>query len=250
MLSKQTRPRAWAVLALALSLACSNDEKAVPQKDTAPAAQPEPAQAEARVSARATLGGQIVAVGDFQTELAIHAHGYVRGLVFDASAKPVPPERVSDFSLTLSAEGAASPDLKLAWDAKTKCFAGQTGADIELVPGDVDVRLEVDGKVQSGVLAVATLLPALTASADVAGEAHAPTLAADAKAQVAAPAAAARASLAAKTKAAARAKAGAQAKATVAVPAPKVKVSGTTSAGTKGKPGASVKAKASFGLGK
>jgi len=245
MVSQQTRRRAWAVLALALSLACSKDEAAAPQKETPPGAQPEAAAAEARVTASATLGGQIVAVGDFQTELAIHTHGHVRGLVFDASAKPVPPERVSDFSLTLSAEGAARPDLKLAWDASAKCFAGQTGSDIELVPGDVDVRLEVDGKVQSGVLAVATLLPALAASAEVAAEARAPAPSADAK--LTAPKATTRASLAAKGKAAtSRAKASAK----VAVPTPKASVSGKASAGSKDKPSASAKAKASFSLGK
>jgi hypothetical protein len=245
MVSQHIRPRAWSVLALALSLACSKDEAAAPRKDSAPAPQPEAAPAEARVTASATLGGQIVAVGAFQTELAIHTQGHVRGLVFDASAKPVPPERVSDFSLTLSAEGAARPDLKLAWDAKAKCFAGKTGADVALVPGDVDVRLEVDGKLQSGVLAVATLLPALAGSAEVAAEARAPS--ADAQAAVTAPKAAARTSLAAKAKAAASR---VTASAKVAVPTPKVSISGKTSAGTKDQPAASAKAKASFSLGK
>jgi hypothetical protein len=226
--------------------------------------------ARARVSPR--LGGSVTLVGDYQTELAVHEDGSVEGLVFDADAKVVPPERIGSFGAVLALDGSAQLPVALSWDAGAQRFRGHADLVGELATRPIDVKLAVDGKAQSGMLDEYVLLPKLELQAG--GEAKA---LADAK--LGAPAAGADAALAtgSKTlldakakagKAKADVKAGVKAKASVSskakssanvgasakakLAAPKVTVAAASpKPAAKDKAGASanVKAKASFGFG-
>jgi hypothetical protein len=241
-----------APLALLLAAGCSKDEPSPPPTSAAPsaAAQAQVA-AEARVDVEPTIGGKVFLVGEHACELAIHADGRVEGLVFDAKGSAVTPERVTEFSVALSAEADARPRVKLLWDAATKRFRGQADAHAALTTRPIDVTLQIDGAAQSGVLDGYALLPA-------------PAIAAEAQADATLKAPKASAKLGAKALADARvpaprikapnAAASLQAKADakVAVPKPRVDVGAKASAGTETKKsgaGASVKAKATFGFG-
>lgn len=216
------------------------------------------AEAKAKISATPQLGGSVVAVGDYQAELAVHENGWVKGLVFDAQATALAPTRVSDFSVALSAEGDAKLDLDLAWDATCKCFLGnafQGKSDVtaELVAQPVQLSFSVDGAAQAGTLAAYSLLPELelTARADLAGAAQAKVPAPAVKAKLAAGVKAKVPSADVNVKPPA-AKAGVSAKASASAPKPSVKLevkSSTASSAPKAGASAGVKAKAGFGFG-
>jgi hypothetical protein len=224
--------------------------------------------ARARVSPR--LGGSVTLVGDYQTELAVHEDGSVEGLVFDADAKAVAPERVGSFGAVLALDGSAQLPVALSWDAGAQRFRGHADLVGELATRPIDVKLAVDGKAQSGVLDEYVLLPKLelqaggeanaladaklgAAAADAALSAGSKTLL-DAKANAGKAKADVKASVKAKGSASSKTKAsanvGASAKAKLA--APKVTVAAAPpKPAAKDKAGASanVKAKASFGFG-
>lgn len=253
------RPLTWLAL-LATSFACAT-EKASPEASASATASVE-GQAElegkAKVTAVPKLGGSVVAVGEYQAELAVHENGWVKGLVFDAQGTGLAKDRVSDFKVTLSAEGDAKLDLSLAWDATCNCFLGNAfdgKADIGagLVAKPVQLSFIVDGAARAGSLMAYTLLPKLdlSARADLAGTASAKLPSPDAKAKLSAGVKAKVPSADVSVKPPA-AKAGATAKASgaVSLPKPSVKLDVKQSAGTGTAPkaGASAGVKAKAGL--
>ncbi|HTV19163.1 MAG TPA: hypothetical protein VMG12_10840 [Polyangiaceae bacterium] len=245
-----------------LTASCAKDEPK-PAADVTPPAASAPsaearagAHADAQLTIEPKLGGSVFVAGQSQIELAIGADGRVDGLVYDAAGKPIAPDRVSEFSVTLNAQGDAKARVGLAWDAPALRFRGQADVSAGLVAKPIDVTLQVDGKAQSGVLEAYTLMPP-SGSADA-------KLEANADAKLAAPKINAKGKLGADAKALADVKApkiqapnGAaslqgKAGASVAIPKPKADVSAKASAGAdkkKSGAGASVKAKASFGFG-
>jgi len=127
MRNQATTPRAHHLtLALALAMAACAKEGAEPPATEAPgnASAASEAQVSAAAGAKArlavppTLGGAVLPVGDYQAELAIHENGWVRGLVFDAEGQAMAQARVSDFNVTLNAEGGARPRASLIWDSQ------------------------------------------------------------------------------------------------------------------------------------
>jgi hypothetical protein len=159
----------------------------------------------------------------------------------------------------------------LSWDVAAQRFGGHADAAGKLVARPIDVKLEVDGKAQSGVLDEYVLLPrlelqaggdakaladaklgALTASTDATGTAGRKALR-DAKAKAGKAKAGVqtgvKASASSQTKSSATV--AATAKAQLAAPKVTVAAAAKKPSTPKDKPGAgaSVKAKASFGFG-
>jgi hypothetical protein len=258
-------------LALALAVAACAKEGAEPPATEAPgntsaageAQGSAAAGAKARLAVSPTLGGSVLPVGDYQAELAIHEDGGVRGLVFDAEGQAMAQARVSDFKVTLHAEGGGRPEASLLWDARCPCFQGngfQGNAELAagLIAKPVDVSFAIDNSPVASTLAAYTLLPRLDlgARADLAAGGDVKMTAPDVKAKLAAGAkglADAKANLSSKTSKAAQAAATAKASAAASLPKPAVKVdvkrSQSASAPEETGAKASVKAKASFGFG-
>jgi hypothetical protein len=197
-----------------------------------------------------TFGGSVLSVGQYQAELAVYVDGGIEALVFDAQGTAVPPELVTGFSAAFNVDGNAKVDARLLWDATTKRFQGQHGLDTQLVGRPIDVTLVIEGKTQSGVLAVYTPLPRakLEGSARVQGDAALPS--ASAKAKLGSGAKALGDVTARAKPTSAKAGASATASAKLAVPKPKLVVSSrSTAEKEKSGAGASVKAKAKLGFG-
>lgn len=110
-----------------------------------------------KASVAPRLGGNVVAVGDFFVEVALHRSGAVQALVLDGAGKA--SSAGVKLSVTASAKGSAKEKVELAFDAPHACFQGQARAGAELTSGPIEVALEVGGKAFSGSLALAAVLP-------------------------------------------------------------------------------------------
>lgn len=115
------------------------------------------ADADAEVAAEVVLkpqiGGTIVAAGDYNVEILAFVDGHVEAVVLDAKG-----ELVADMSklllvATLAAEGEAKAKVDLAWNAELARFVGEVEAGVQLVPGPVEVAVDVEGKASVGALA-------------------------------------------------------------------------------------------------
>jgi hypothetical protein len=116
----------------------------------------------AAADAKATLvapriGGSVAGAGEFSVELAVHQDGLVEGLVSDAQGK-----LVSDgvkLTAAVQAKGGATEKLELGFALARARFEGHAKAGVELVPGPVDVTLDVAGKTSGCRLSIAAVLP-------------------------------------------------------------------------------------------
>ena len=116
------------------------------------------AAASVKASVTPRIGGNVVAVGDFSVEVALHRSGLVLALVFDQAGKVV--NDGVKLSVSARAKGGATSKVELAFDAPRACFHGQAGAGVELESGPIEVSLDVAGKaVGTGNLALAVALP-------------------------------------------------------------------------------------------
>ncbi len=116
------------------------------------------ASAAVKASVTPRLGGNVVAVGDFFVEVALHRSGLVLALVFDQAGKLV--NDGVKLSVNAKAKGGANAKVELAFDPPRACFHGQADAGVELESGPLEVALEVGGKAEAkGNLALAVALP-------------------------------------------------------------------------------------------
>lgn len=111
------------------------------------------ATASAAANVQARMGGTVIAAGDYAVEALLHAGGAVEALVMDAKGQLIANPGDAKLSLTAAAKGGAQAKLDLKWDPVRACFVGHAGAGVELVPGPVDVSLDLGGKVNAGHLA-------------------------------------------------------------------------------------------------
>jgi hypothetical protein len=103
------------------------------------------------------IGGVVAAAGDFSVELAVHQLGLVEALVSDASGK-----LVSDgvkLKALVQVKGSATEQVELAFSPAHARFEGHAKAGVELVPGPIDVTLDIGGKALSCQLNAAVVLP-------------------------------------------------------------------------------------------
>ncbi len=156
------------LLAIPLLLFVAGSAKVCDSGDKASAAAPASASASVSGAASAAgevkatlpaprIGGTVASAGEFSIELAAHASGLVEALVADAHGALL-NEGVKLTAL-LQAKGQATEKVELAFSVPRARFEGHAKAGVELVPGPVDITLEVAGKVQSCKLSAAVILP-------------------------------------------------------------------------------------------
>jgi hypothetical protein len=148
------------VLALLLLTACNSDKPTSDDK----------LEAQGGVSARAggsvqaltakpELGGNLLALGEYQVELAIQADGLVRALVFDARGGRAEKPEAFTLSLSFRTPEGKKLDLALAWNAAQSCFWGKALAQGGLGLKPIDVSLRAGGQVFAATLSEYALLP-------------------------------------------------------------------------------------------
>jgi large repetitive protein len=99
------------------------------------------------------IGGTIVAAGDYHVEILAFVDGRIEAVVMDAKGVLVADMSTLAVVATLAAEGEANAKVELGWDAELARFVGEVEAGVQLVPGPVEVAVEVDGKASTGMLA-------------------------------------------------------------------------------------------------
>jgi hypothetical protein len=147
-----------AIAALGLAVGC----KAKAEAETGATASAEAtgaasAEATGTANVQARMGGTVIAAGDYAVEVLLHAGGAVEALVMDAKGQLVANPGDLKLSLNAAAKGGAQAKIDMKWDPVRACFVGQAGAGVELVPGSVDVSLDLAGKVSAGHLANVSL---------------------------------------------------------------------------------------------
>jgi len=194
-----------------------------------------------------SIGGTIVAVGDYSVEIAPQLDGHIDAVVRNAAGASV--EGGVQLTARVQAGGELRP-VALQWDAALGRFRGKLEGNFKLVPGPIELALVAEGGLRTGATMTAAVLPAIAVDARADLKAG---LGLDAKAKARADLAArlkAEADAAAKARAAAQARlkpvsgaASGSAKLSLKVPQPKVRVS--TGASADAKASGSAKAKSS-----
>ncbi len=155
------------IFALAtLGAACATDTKAEDANAasgsvavSAEAAGEANAQAGAAGNVVPRLGGSVTAVGDYQIELAVHAGGLIKAMVFDAQGKVLSEHDEIDLALHLRNAAGAKQKVRLAFDTGCACFTGTARLDGKLSVQPIDISLGVAGHAHGGVLGQYSLLP-------------------------------------------------------------------------------------------
>jgi hypothetical protein len=111
------------------------------------------ADAEVAAAIEPQIGGTIVAAGDYNVEILAFVDGRIEAVVMDAKGVLVADMSKLAVVVTLAAEGEAKAKVDLAWDAELARFVGKVEAGVQLVPGPVEVAVDVDGKASAGMLA-------------------------------------------------------------------------------------------------
>jgi len=143
-------------LVLAL-LGC--DSKKPPEMKVGASAQSQVATPAVIVAARPELGGNLLALGEQQLELAVEHDGLVRAVVFDGQG-----QRIDDATVTvgvaLTTENGRKVALSLARDQQRTCFWSKANVGDALGLSTIPVSVGVGGKTRSGTLSQYALLPA------------------------------------------------------------------------------------------
>jgi hypothetical protein len=148
-------------LALVLLQGCNSDKPSSEAKAETNAQATVQAGASAQaLSARPELGGNLLALGDYQAELAIQHDGLVRALVFDGHGQRVAQPESITLSLSFNTEAGHKLDLALAWSEVRACFWGKAEGKGAIGLGPIDVSLGIGGQVFAGTLSQYALLPA------------------------------------------------------------------------------------------
>jgi hypothetical protein len=103
------------------------------------------------------VGGSVSVTDEYSVELALHKNGLVEALVNDARGQLVSPPL--ELEVTAQAKGGASEKIQLGWVPARGRFEGRAKAGVELVPGAVQVALNVAGKAHPLELNVQVALP-------------------------------------------------------------------------------------------
>ncbi len=179
------RIRALSIVMMLSVGACEREESptgGAPEPSAAPVASASAAattKASAKVETEATatarlaprFGGSVVLVGDHAVELVLHRSGKIQAQVRTAGGELVTDAMDAKLGVVASGTASVRPKVELAWSAPQACFAGEATGGVELVPGPVDVSLEIGGKVAQATLAEVALVvdPAIGGSIMVAG---------------------------------------------------------------------------------
>jgi hypothetical protein len=116
------------------------------------------ADASAKVDANAAaaltprIGGTIVVAGDYNVEILAFVDGRIEAILMDMKGELV-ADANAKLKATLAAKGDARAQVDLKWDVELARFVGKVEGDIVLVPGPLELELDVGGKVSAGALA-------------------------------------------------------------------------------------------------
>lgn len=111
-------------------------------------------------AARPELGGNLLALGEQQLELAVEHDGLVRAVVFDAQGRRVADAPASTIGVTLTTENGRKLELSLAHDRERACFWSKASPGEALGSSTIPVSLGARGKTITGSLSQYALLPA------------------------------------------------------------------------------------------
>ena len=102
---------------------------------------------------RPEFGGSLLAVGDYGAEVLVRADGEVLAFLRDAHGAAVHAPAGLELTANVQANAGALENVKLAFDAGRKCFAGHARAGVELVPGAFELSIRNAAGVAVGGLA-------------------------------------------------------------------------------------------------
>lgn len=166
-------PVAYGALALVLVVGCDSKESAQTDADgkaVAKAAVGADSSAKAEVKAEAKgdakadadvaaaaavqprIGGTIVVVGEYNVEILAFVGGRIEAVIMDAKGELLANTDL-ELAAKLAAKGDAKADVELKWEPTLARFVGQVDAKVELVPGPIEVSVDVGGKASVGALA-------------------------------------------------------------------------------------------------
>lgn len=111
------------------------------------------ADAELVAGIRPRIGGTLVVTGDYVVEILAFVDGRIEAVVMDVEGALVADASALAVVVTLAAEGEAKAKVDLAWDVELARFVGKVDAGVRLVPGPVEVAVDVGGEVSVGMLA-------------------------------------------------------------------------------------------------
>lgn len=109
-------------------------------------------------------------IGEHAVELVLHRSGRIRALVRRGTGMLVLDRRLK-LEVVANGRANARPRAALAWSSSAACFAGEVESGEELVPGPVDVMLEIGGNASRVTLAEVAIVvdPVIGGSVMVAG---------------------------------------------------------------------------------
>lgn len=137
---------ALGIVVLALAMGCKSNAEGG-------AAASASAEATGAASVQARIGGTVIPTGDHAVEVLVHGNGLVEALVMDPKGELVADIPGVKLAVTAEAKGAVRPRIDLKWDPIRARFVGKAAAGVELVPGNVDVSLDVNGVASVGHMA-------------------------------------------------------------------------------------------------
>lgn len=189
-----------------------------------------------------SIGGSVIATGDYTVEIAPQVGGQIDAIVRNSAGAVV--EGGVELEAHVKAGGQLRP-IKLVWDPALLRFRGKLEGKFELEPGPIEIALVAEGRLRAGSIMAAAVMPKIDvdakAGADLAAKADAKL---DAKAKAKLPAV--------------KGKASGDAKLSVNVPKPTVnvkagaaadaKASGSAKAGATGAAAAKGEAKQQGGV--
>jgi hypothetical protein len=108
--------------------------------------------ANAAVALTPRIGGTIVVAGDYNVEILAFVDGRIEAILMDMKGELV-ADANAKLKATLAAKGDARAQVELKWDVELARFVGKVEGDVVLVPGPLELELDVGGKVSAGALA-------------------------------------------------------------------------------------------------
>jgi uncharacterized protein YgiM (DUF1202 family) len=114
-----------------------------------------------------SLGGTIIATGDYTVELAPQVDGQLDAVVHDAAGASV--EGGVELEAQVQASGKLHP-VKLVWDPALLRFRGKLEGDLKLEPGPIELAVVAQGRLRTGAIMAAVVMPKLALDAKAKGK--------------------------------------------------------------------------------
>jgi hypothetical protein len=121
-----------------------------------------------------SIGGSVIATGDYTVEIAPQVDGQIDAIVRNSAGATV--EGGVELEAHVQAGGQLRP-VKLVWNPALLRFRGKLEGDFKLEPGPIELALVADGRLRVGSIVAAAVMPKIDvdakAGADLVAEADA-----------------------------------------------------------------------------